>query len=100
MKGLLVREDVEAVLDDLPLLCTMHDTLSSAAAQRAARLGWGNGLSMADALILQAFLDEEVTHVLRNYTVYRRSLCIFQHAQSQKSPFSEGWFIPHPDAGS
>jgi predicted nucleic acid-binding protein len=73
MKGLLVREDVEAFLDDLPLLCTMHDTLSSAAAQRAARLGWGNGLSMADALILQAFLDEEVTHVLttdHDLTVY------------------------------
>lgn len=73
LKGALVREDVEAFLDELPLLCTVHDTLSTETAQRAAHLGWGNGLPMADALILQAFLDERVTHILTtdaDFTAY------------------------------
>jgi predicted nucleic acid-binding protein len=64
LKGVLVREDVEAFLDELPLLCTVHDTLSMETTQQAARLGWGDGMPMADALILQAFLDEGVTHIL------------------------------------
>lgn len=64
LKGLLVREDVEVFLDKLPILCTLHDSLSRETAQRAAHLGWGNGLSMADALILQAFLEAEATHIL------------------------------------
>jgi predicted nucleic acid-binding protein len=64
LKGLLVREDVEAFLEELPILCVVHDTLSMDMVQRAAHLGWGNGLSMADALILQAFLDEDVSCIL------------------------------------
>lgn len=73
LKGVLVREDVEAFLDELPLLCTVHDTLSTETVQKATHLGWGNGLPMADALILQAFLDERVTHVLttdHDFTAY------------------------------
>jgi len=73
LKGLLVRDDVEAFLEELPLLCTMHDPLTAEGAQRAAHLGWGTGLAMADALILQSFLDEDVTHVLttdRDLTAY------------------------------
>lgn len=73
LKGVLVREDVEAFLDELPLLCVVHDTLSLETAQRAAHLGWGNGMPMADALILQAFLDERVTHILttdHDFTAY------------------------------
>lgn len=73
LKGLLVRDDVEAFLDELPLLCTVHDTLSIETGQRAAHLGWGNGVPMADALILQAFLDEHVTHILttdHDFTAY------------------------------
>jgi predicted nucleic acid-binding protein len=73
LKGVLVREDVDAFLEELPHLCTMHESLSTAAGRRAARLGWGNGLAMADALLLQAFLDEEVTHILttdRDFTAY------------------------------
>jgi len=64
LKGLLVREDVEAFLEELPILCVVHDTPSVDMVQRAAHLGWGNGLSMADALILQAFLDEGVSRIL------------------------------------
>ena len=64
LKGLLVREDVEAFLEELPILCVVHDTLSMDMVQRAAHLGWGNGLSMADALILQAFLDEDASRIL------------------------------------
>lgn len=64
LKGLLVREDVEEFLEELPILCVVHDSLSMDTVQRAAHLGWGNGLSMADELILQAFLDEDVSHIL------------------------------------
>ncbi|MEF8797655.1 MAG: PIN domain-containing protein [Salinivenus sp.] len=73
LKGLLVREDVEAFLAELPYLCTVHETLSVDTAQRAAHLGWGNGLAMADALILQAFLEEDVTHIVttdRDFEAY------------------------------
>jgi predicted nucleic acid-binding protein len=73
LKGVLVRDDVEAFLDELPLLCTVHDTLSMETVRQAAHLGWGNGIPMADALILQAFLDEGVTHILttdRDFTAY------------------------------
>lgn len=79
LKGLLVREDVEAFLDDLPLLCTMHDALSMETAQRAARLGWGNGLSMADALILQSFLAADATHIVttdHDFEVYEGDLTV------------------------
>lgn len=64
LKGLLVREDVEGFLEELPILCVVHDSLSMDTVRRAAHLGWGNGLSMADALILQAFLDEDASHIL------------------------------------
>ena len=64
LKGVLVRDDVDAFLDELPHLCTMRESLSTADGRHAARLAWGNGLAMADALILQAFLAEEVTRVL------------------------------------
>jgi predicted nucleic acid-binding protein len=73
LKGVLVREDVEAFLEELPVLCTIHDRYSADAVQRAAHLGWGNGIPMADALILQAFLDEGVTHILttdQDFTAY------------------------------
>jgi predicted nucleic acid-binding protein len=73
LKGMLVREDVEAFLDELPLLCTVHDTLSMETVQQAAHLGWGTGMPMADALILQAFLDEQVTDILttdHDFTAY------------------------------
>lgn len=59
-----MREDVEAFLEELPILCVAHDTLSVDMIQRAVHLGWGNGLPMADALILQAFLDEGVSRIL------------------------------------
>lgn len=64
LKGLLVRNDVEAFLNEVPHLCTVHETLSLDTAQRAVHLGWENGLAMGDALILQAFLEEDVTHIV------------------------------------
>ncbi len=64
LPGLLVREDVEEFLEELPILCVVHDTLSMDSIQRAAHLGWGNGVSMTNALILQAFLDEDVSHIV------------------------------------
>lgn len=73
LKGVLVRDDVAAFLDELPLLCTIHDTLTMGTVRRAAHLGWGNGMPMADALILQAFLDEDVTDILTtdsDFTAY------------------------------
>lgn len=79
LKGLLVREDVEAFLDDLPLLCTVHDALSMETAQRAAPLGWRNGLSMADALILQSFLAADAAHVVttdRAFEAYEGDLTV------------------------
>lgn len=73
LKGVLVRDDVEVFLDELPVLCTVQDTLSMETVQKAAHLGWGNGIPMADALILQAFLDEGVTHIVttdRDFMAY------------------------------
>jgi predicted nucleic acid-binding protein len=73
LNGVLVRDDVEAFLDELPVLATIHDTLSREKAQRAAHLGGGTEMPMADALILQAFLDEEVTHIFttdHDFTAY------------------------------
>jgi hypothetical protein len=64
LKGLHVREDVGAVLEELPILCIVCDTFSMDRVQRAAHLEWGNGLSMADALMLQALLDEDASHIL------------------------------------
>lgn len=55
---------MEAFLEELPILCVVHDALSIATVQRAVHLGWGNDLSMADALILQAFPDEDVSRIL------------------------------------
>ncbi|PSQ93794.1 MAG: hypothetical protein BRD30_01165 [Bacteroidetes bacterium QH_2_63_10] len=63
LNGVLVRNDMEAFLDELPVLATIHDTLSREKAQRAAYLGGGTEMPVADALILQAVLDEEVTHI-------------------------------------
>jgi len=64
LNGVLVRDDVEAFLDELPVLATIHDTLSREKARRSAHLGGGTEMPVADALILQAVLDEEVTHIL------------------------------------
>jgi len=73
LNGVLVRDDVEVFLDELPVLATIYDTLSREKAQRAAHLGGGTEMPMADALILQAFLDEEVTHIFttdHDFTAY------------------------------
>jgi len=64
LKGVLVREDVEALLEELPVLCTVHAHLSVDDAQHAARIAWGNNLAMADVLILQSFLDAEVDRIV------------------------------------
>lgn len=64
LKGVLVREDVEDLLEELPILCTVREDLSVDASKRAAHLAWGNNMAMADALILQGFLDAGVTHIL------------------------------------
>lgn len=63
LKGVLVQEDVESFLEDLPILCTTCAHISVDAADQAARIAWGNNIAMADALILQAFLDAGVTRV-------------------------------------
>lgn len=61
---MLVREDVEELLEELPVLCTVQEDLSVDASKRAAHIAWGNNMAMADALILQGFLDAEVTRIL------------------------------------
>lgn len=53
LKGVLVRGDVEALLEE-------RSCFSVDDAQHAARIAWGNTLAMADVLILQRFLDAEV----------------------------------------
>ena len=55
---------MEAFFEELPILCAVHESLSIDTVQPTVHPGWGNGLSMADALILQAFLDEGVNRIL------------------------------------
>jgi predicted nucleic acid-binding protein len=77
LKGVLVREDVEGLLEELPVLCTVHAHLSVDDAQHAARIAWGNNLAMADVLILQGFLEAEVDHVVttdRDFAKYEGGL--------------------------
>jgi len=54
---------VEAFFEELLILCAVHESLSIDTVQPTAHLG-GNGLSMADAHTLQAFLDEGVNRIL------------------------------------
>ena len=55
---------MEAFFEELPILCAVHESLSIDTVQRTVHPGWGNGLSMADALILQAFLDGGMNRIL------------------------------------
>lgn len=61
---MLAREDIEELLEELPILCTVQEDFPVDAAKWAAHLVWGNNMAMADTLILQGFLDAGATHIL------------------------------------
>ena len=57
LRGVLPREQTEALVANLPSLCRVTPVSSLARCERTARLAHGNGLSMADAFILEAALS-------------------------------------------
>ena len=66
LRGVVERGPAEALVDALPQTCRVVwlDAAEGAGRlRRAARLGHGNGLAMADAVILQSLLDAGATTV-------------------------------------
>ena len=57
LRGALDRAAADALLAGLPDLCRIVWLDSSDGLRRAARLAHGNGLAMADAIILTSLLD-------------------------------------------
>lgn len=56
LRGSLPKEPIEVLLKDLPQVCVVVVIERLSRCERAARLAHGNGLSMADAFILEAAL--------------------------------------------
>lgn len=59
LRGSLPREQTEALVTDLPSLCRVVPVGDLERCEGAARLSHGNGLSMADAFILEAALAHD-----------------------------------------
>ncbi|PSR00457.1 MAG: VapC toxin family PIN domain ribonuclease [Bacteroidetes bacterium QS_9_68_14] len=63
LRGSLPREQTETLVADLPKACRVTPVSSLARCERTARLAHGNGLSMADAFILEAALDHRAERI-------------------------------------
>lgn len=66
LRGTLDRTAVDVLLVDLPVLCRvvwLGEGEGPGRLHRAARLAHGNGLAMADALILSALIEAGATTV-------------------------------------
>ena len=63
LRGALPRTQTEALVTDLPQACRVVAVDGPERCERAARLAHGNGLSMANAFILEAALDHRADRI-------------------------------------
>ncbi len=57
LRGAVDSEAAETLIEELPHLCLVHWLDNPAIMRRAARIAHGNGLAMADALILTSLME-------------------------------------------
>lgn len=72
LRGILPQSPVEQLLQDLPRVCTVVPVSNFEQADRVARLSHGNGLSMADAFILEAALRHGAGRLYTSDTDFER----------------------------
>lgn len=72
LRGSLPRNPVERLLHDLPNVCTVVPVDDFGQAERVARISHGNGLSMADAFILEAALRHEAVRLYTSDSDFQR----------------------------
>lgn len=60
LRGLIARQSAEILVDELPVLCQVVWLSDSPLLRRAAQVAHGNGLAMADAVILVSLMDAGV----------------------------------------
>lgn len=62
-KGLVQKKAAETLVEELPYLCEVAWLNEPALLRRAARIAHGNGLAMADALILVSLIEAGVEEI-------------------------------------
>ena len=63
LRGVLDSQDADWLAETVGRACTIERHLTDEFLDEAARLSHGNGLSMADAMVLQAALRNEATRI-------------------------------------
>lgn len=63
LKGAVDKKSAEALLADLASICTILWLDDSTLLRRAAHIAHGNGMAMADALILHSLIKGGATHI-------------------------------------
>ena len=72
LRGALRRNQVDVLLDEIPILCHLAWLADASHVHRAARLAHGNGLGMADALILTSLRDANAETVYTTDSDFER----------------------------
>jgi predicted nucleic acid-binding protein len=63
LRGVLEAQDADWLAETVGHACTIERHLTDELLDEAARLSHGNGLSMADAMVLQAALRNEANRI-------------------------------------